>query len=481
MSSPWIVTSVAAAYLTACIAVGAWPSKRTSDSATGYVAGDRALGLVLMYFITGATIFSAFAFLGAPGWAYSRGASVFYVLGYGTFGFLPFYFLGPRAARVGRAYGFVTQAEMIAARFDSRAIAGILALVSACAWLPYLALQMLGAGYVLEMTTAGTIDARIGAAVVYAVVLFYVFQSGVLGVGWTNVFQGLLMMVLAWTFGLWLPWKLHGGVGPMFEAIERARPELLAAPGLGGDGKPQPWTAFASQVLISTLGFSCWPHLFMKAFGARDESTLRRTVVLYPTFLLFQIPIYLIGFAGVLFVPAPARPDDVLPHLLTSLELPSVVVGLFCAGALAAGMSSGDAMAHAAASILVRDGWITALRRKLSPHRERDAVRALVVVQMVASFGFYLLWSDDITSLLLYAYGPIAQFAPALVLALYAQRPHGTAVLSGMVAGVLASVAIKAGLVPTPWPMHEGLWGLAVNLATLAAVAALVPRPRVQS
>ena len=90
------------------------------------MAGDRTLGLVLMYFITGATIFSAFAFLGGPGWAYSRGAASFYILAYGVLGFIPFYFLGPRAARVGRRYGFVTQAEMVAARFKMPGIAGVM-------------------------------------------------------------------------------------------------------------------------------------------------------------------------------------------------------------------------------------------------------------------------------------------------------------------------------------------------------------------
>ena len=80
-----------------------------------------------MYFITGATIFSAFAFLGGPGWAYSKGAAAFYILGYGALGFVPFYFVGPRAARLGRAYGFVTQAEMVAERYGMRAIAGVMA------------------------------------------------------------------------------------------------------------------------------------------------------------------------------------------------------------------------------------------------------------------------------------------------------------------------------------------------------------------
>jgi SSS family solute:Na+ symporter len=475
VSGSTTVIAVVVAYLAACLWLGMRAGKGASDSAAGYVAGDRAMGPVLMYFITGATIFSAFTFLGMPGWAYSRGAASFYILAYGILGFVPFFFLGPRAARLGREHGFVTQAELVAHQCGSRAIAGAMALVSALAFVPYLALQIKGAGLVIDRVTAHRVPEWLGGAIAYSVVLAYVLKSGVLGVGWTNVFQGILMMVLAWAFGLWLPWKLYGGVGPMFERIEGARPELLEAPGLTAGGAPWTWLGFGSSVLISTLGFSCWPHLFMKAFTARDEHTLRRTVVLYPTFLLFQVPIFLIGFAGVLFEPRPADTDQVLPHLLMSMELPAVVVGLFCAGALAAGMSSGDAIVHASASILVRDGWITALGKKLSPHSERAAVRWLVVGLMLASYAFFLLWPDDIVSLLLYAYGPVAQFAPALVISLYAKRPNGRAVLAGLVAGTLTSVAVKAGWIATPIAVHEGIWGIAVNLAVLALLWFMAP------
>jgi len=193
-----IVVSVSAAYLLACLILGILPGRKQSDSAAGYVAGDRTLGLLVMYFITGATIFSAFAFLGGPGWAYKRGVAAFYILGYGALGFLPFYFLGPRAARLGRRYGFITQAQMVAARFGRPSIAGVMALVSAAAFVPYLALQMKGAGYVLSSVTRDAVPVWAGAAAVYGVVLLYVVRSGVIGVGWTNTFQGILMMALAW-------------------------------------------------------------------------------------------------------------------------------------------------------------------------------------------------------------------------------------------------------------------------------------------
>ncbi|MCP3920621.1 MAG: sodium:solute symporter family protein [bacterium] len=450
-----------------------WPSKRTSDSATGYVAGDRSLGTLVMYFITGATIFSAFAFLGMPGWAYSRGVAGLYILAYGALGFLPFYFLGPRAARLGRHYGFVTQAEMIAARYSMPAIAGVMAVISVMAFVPYLALQMKGAGYVLETVTRGGIEQWQGAAIVYGVVLAYVLKSGVLGVGWTNTFQGIFMMALAWFMGLYLPQLLYGGIGPMFERIANERPELLRAPGLTSTGAPWAWSEYSSTVIVSILGFSMWPHLFMKAYTARSERTIRRTVVLYPTFQIFLVPILIIGFAGVLFEPAPPRADQILPHMMMHTELPAIVVGLFCAGALAASMSSGDAMVHAAASIVVRDGIATAFGKELDPHKERAWIRRLVVVVMLGSYALAISYRGSLAGLLIYAYGPVTQFFPAVVATLYARRISGAAVFGGLCAGIVVNTWFVVSPESRPFAIHAGAYGLAANVVTLLVLSRL--------
>ena len=472
MTSSTVVVTVAGLYLAVCLAIGMFPGRRTSESAEGYVAGDRSLGPLVMYFITGATIFSAFAFLGMPGWAYSRGVAALYVLGYGALGFLPFYFLGPRAARLGVRFGFVTQAQMVSARFGSPAIAVVMALISTLAFVPYLALQMKGAGYVLNAMTRGAVSEELGAAIVYAVVVAYVMKSGVLGVGWTNTFQGIFMMVLAWTFGLYLPYKLYGGVGPMFERIAAERPELLSPPGLAKDGEtPWTWGEYSSAVVVSIVGFSFWPHLFMKAFSARDENTLRRTVVLYPTFQVFLVPILFLGFAGVLFEPAPAQADQILPHMLMNLELPSFAVGLFCAGALAASMSSGDAMAHATASILVRDGAVAALGWRPSAPAERRAIRVLVVVVVAASYVVAVRYKGALVALLLYAYGPVTQFAPAVVATLCWRRASGVGVLAGLVVGIAVNILFAARPELRPLGVHAGLYGLLANVAVLVVVS----------
>ena len=469
-SSTWVLL-ITAGYLGLCLVVGMWPGKRTSESATGYVAGDRTLGTLVMYFITGATIFSAFAFLGGPGRAYTQGVAALYILAYGTLGLLPFFFLGPRASRLGKAYGFVTQAELIATRFKTPAIAAVMAVISVMAFVPYLALQMKGAGYVLETVTEGALPQWLGAALVYLVVLTYVLRSGVLGVGWTNTLQGVFMMGLAWFMGLYLPYKLYGGVGPMFERIAQERPELLQAPGLTRDGKPWAWSEYTSLVVVSIIGFSVWPHLFMKAYTARDEDTIRRTVVLYPTFQLFLVPILIIGFAGVLFASAPERPDQILPHLIMNSELPPIVVGLFCAGALAASMSSGDAMAHAAASIVVRDGVVTACGRSLGPTEERRLIRWVLVAVVLVSYALAIVYRGALDQLLIYAYGPVTQFAPALVAALYFRRVNGRAVVAGLITGIVLNTLFKVQADWRPWAVHEGVYGLLGNVLVLVALS----------
>jgi len=474
MIADWIVVfAVTVGYLLLSLGVGLWSGRGTSAGPEGYVAGDRTLGFVVLYFIIGASIFSAFAFLGGPGWAYSRGAAAFYILCYGTVGMVPWYFFGPRVARLGRKHGFVTQAELLSARFESKGLSAALALISLVAFVPYLTLQMQGAGYVFNIVTEGRIPNWAGAAIAYGVVMVYVFRSGVMGVAWTNTMQGILMMILAWTLGLYLPYKLYGGVGPMFEQLAAAAPEMLRTPGLGSDGRIWTWGGYSSAVVISAIGFGVWPHFFMKIFTARNERTLKRTVVFYPTFQIFLIPILFIGFAGILLFPEVTPADRILPTILMSLDLPAIVIGIFCAGALAASMSTGDALVHAAASIVVRDFYRVLFRPAITPSQQTRLIRVLVVLISGVAYYFAVVSQLSLVALLLLSYGFIAQIFPVLMAALYWPRASRPGVLAGLAAGCAAVVLFN--LVPElQWQqIHPGIWGIAANLTVMTVVSCL--------
>jgi solute:Na+ symporter, SSS family len=466
-----VITGVVLAYLGVTLAIGLAAGRRVSSSVAGYVAADRQFGLLAMYFITGATIFSAFAFLGGPGWAYSRGAAALYIMSYGVLGIAPWYFLGPKAGRLGRRFGFVTQAQLVVGRFPSRTLSILLAVVSVAAFVPYLMLQMSGAGIVFSAVTEGHVPFWLGAALAYAVVVTYVLSSGVSAVGWTNVFQGIFMLCVAWALGLYIPIQLYGGVGAMFERIAEVRPDLLTLPGLTGTGRPWSWGAYSSAILASALGFIMWPHLFMKSFTARDDATMRRTVMLFPTFQIFLVPVFLIGYAGVLFPSPPAAPDFILPHMILETGLPVLVVGLFCAGALSASMSTGDALLHAAASVAVEDGLRPV--RRLNDTQQRFLMRVLVVVIGGIAFWFAIVQQQTLVWLLLTAYGLVCQLAPPVYAALYWQRATTRGVLAGLAAGIAANVFFLVRADLRPFEVHEGILAVVINVLVMTTASML--------
>ncbi len=470
-----LITVVIAFYLAVTLGIGLRAGRRASKSVTGYVAGDRAFGLLIMYFIFGATMFSAFAFLGGPGWAYSRGAAAFYILSYGVLGMAPWYSMGPRAARVGRAYGYVTQAQLLVGRFPSRFLSVLMATLTVLAFIPYITLQMRGAGIVIEAVTDGHIPLWLGAGVAYGIVLIYVLTSGVAAVGWTNTFQGIFMLIIAWTLGIYLPFRLYGGVGEMFTRIAAQRPELLTVPGLSATGEPWTWGGYSTAILVSAIGVAMWPHLFMKAFTAKSDAIIRRTVVLFPTFQLFLIPVFIIGFAGVLFPESPPEADFILPFLILRSQLPALVVGLFCAGALSASMSTGDALLHAGASVAVEDG--VGRFRTLDDHQQRRLMRILVVGMGAVAYFFALYQGVSLVVLLLSSYGIIAQFTPPLVSALYWKRATTPGVVAGLVSGSAVTLFFFFNGQLRPWDLHEGILGLLVHVPVLIVVSLLTRDP----
>ncbi|WP_227354826.1 sodium:solute symporter family protein [Haladaptatus salinisoli] len=465
-TSTLIVTAIPLLYLAFALGLGLWSRGEADQETTeGYVAGNRGIGLLVLYFIMGASILSGFAFLGGPGWAYSRGAAALYILVYGGFGMLPWYLFGPKISRLGREMGYVTQADFITDRYDSRLLSGLMAVVSVGAFIPYLVIQIKGVGFVLNEASNGLIPFWLSALLPFAVIAVYVFTSGMMGVGWSNVLQGIMMIVLAWGLGLYLPFELYGGLQPMFERIAAEQPTHLVV------GAPEmPMLRYSSYIVVSALGFVMWPHLFMRAYTADSERTLKRTVVLYPTFQYLLIPILLIGFSGVLYVTDLSNPDRILPHLVTTLDLNPFLVGFFFAGALAAAMSTADAIVHAAASITARDFYKPLFDPGIDDRREARLMKLAVFPIVGVAYYFALFSPVEIVQLLAGAYGAIIQFLPLVVGALYWPRATREGALAGLFAGASVTVLFTF-FAASPLQLHAGLWGLLATTAVFIPVS----------
>ena len=156
-----------------------------------------------------------------------------------------------------------------------------------------------------------------------------------------------------------------------------------------------------------------------------------------------------------------------------SLDLPAFAVGLFCAGALAASMSTGDALLHAAGSIMVRDFVCVLSPRSLTERQQTRLIRTFVLIISAFAYYFAVVSELSLVALLLLAYGFLVQIAPVLVATFYWPRATPQGVLSGLVVG--CGVVILFYYVPAlQWQqVQPGIFGLAANLVTLVAVSLL--------
>jgi SSS family solute:Na+ symporter len=207
----------------------------------------------------------------------------------------------------------------------------------------------------------------------------------------------------------------------------------------------------------------------MKAFTAKDDETMRRTVILFPTFQLFLIPVFLIGFSGVLFPGSPPSSDFILPFMILETDLPAIVVGLFCAGALSASMSTGDALLHASASVVVEDGVQQFV--DLSEQKQRRLMQGIVLLTGAIAYVFAQDPDSSLVLLLASAYGVICQFAPPVVAALYWKRATTKGVIAGLIAGTTTAFFFWQNPELKPYEMHEGILGLIVHIPVLIGMS----------
>ncbi len=450
-------------YLVLAFVIGILAGRgRSFFSLSEYAVGDRSFNFFIMWFLMGGTIFSAFAFLGGPGWAFSKGAASFYILVYCTLGLMPWYVIGPKISKIGKKNNYITMGDFLGDRFQSRILTVLVGIVAILAFIPYLTLQIKGMAYIFNVLTLGNIPYWLGALFSFGIVVVYVATSGVRGAAWSDVFQAILMLTIAWVLGIYFVNSLHQGLGDMFTKIAESNSDFLV---IGKEGSLMTEARYSSNIIISMIGFVMWPHLFTKSFTT-TEKRIKTTVAVYPIFALFLIPVLLIGFSGIGVVSQNdlERPGQILPFLITNYLTDSgILYGIVGAGALAAAMSSSDAITHGASVSFGRD-ICKAVFPKIKESLELWIMRIAVFLVGFIAYFIAIFGSDGLIQLLLGAYGPIAQLAPGVYSALFYKKANATSIILGLTGGVVVTIYYEYFMTETPYDFHPGLLGIIVNI-----------------
>ena len=208
-----------------------WRS-RGSGLAEFFVAG-RSLGGTVGFLTWSATLFSAFTLVGLPGFFYTHGIGSWVFIAFAdTYMGVMFYVIGRRIWRLGRQYDFITPTELLGYRFASPALSILAVAVSAIFLMPYIAIQMIGVGRLLQGATG--IPYLWGSLFVLLVVLIYSELGGLRAVAWTDAVQGVVFFFLFYVTAVFFIGRVWGGVGALLAQVVEARPALVSAPGPKG-------------------------------------------------------------------------------------------------------------------------------------------------------------------------------------------------------------------------------------------------------
>jgi SSS family solute:Na+ symporter len=431
-----------ASYCAILVAIGWFARHCAGNTPAEYFLGGRRLGTLVLLSTLAATNFSAFTVFGCSGAGYRDGLAYLPLMAFGTgFMALSFWLIGRRVWQLGREHGLITPAELIGKLYANRWLTLLFAVVMILWTVPYLALQPLAGGMVLNNLFG--LPHLQGAVIVSLVIVLYTWRGGLKAVAWTDVFQGLLLLGLLLA-ALVVVANGLGGLTTALAQVQQLSPELLNRPGGQGTYNHLAWFS------ILLLWFYCdpmFPQLFQRFYSARSEQALGRSMVIYPlvTTLVFFPPI-LMGVLGTLRFPnlTGKEADNILPLLMT--QFGGEVMGtLVMIAALAALMSTMDSQLLTASSIFTRDilpslGW-----------RSVNSVwGGRVCIAMLALGGLFIAVNPpaSILAIGLTAFTGLAGLFPTVLFGLYLRNPYPAAGIVSIISSQMLLFASQAGWIP---------------------------------
>jgi SSS family solute:Na+ symporter len=480
--------SLAMLFGTAAAALAAvWlAARRRAKELSEWAVGSRSFGAVMVFVLFAGENFTTFTLLGGAGWAYDKGVAATYTWCYTPLACLVSYWYLPKIWRYAKAHRAVSQSDYLRLRYDSKTLGVLITLVGVVAMTPYLALQLKGLAIIAHEASRQQIPVGAGVIAGAALVAVYAVLGGLRGAALTSIVKDVAVVIVVLGVGVWLPYHLYGGPGPITRIVADQNPEHMV---LGPDrGYGPAW--FISTVLLCGLGAHMWPHLFASFFSARSEANLRRTLAAAPFYAVALATTLTIGFAALVALPPLGKGNEDLAFLrLVAAVLPDSVLGFVGAAGLLTALVPGAVLATTIATSLTRDGYAN-LRPEASESELARAAKWLLPIVVAVAAVFAFSGGQTIVGLLLAGYSIVAQAFPAVVGSVLPRNPF---TLEGVVAGLVVgtALAIAAPFVGIDWrhctaflpeqlaEVNVGLVALTVNLlvATLVSLWTRKPRP----
>jgi solute:Na+ symporter, SSS family len=464
-------------YIVVGILVAVLARKKLGAGMTEFFLANRQLGGFVSALTYAATTYSAFMMVGLAGLTYK--------LGVGALGFELTYlgglvlvvFFGPRFWLVGRKYDYLTHAQLLADRYENRAVGIVSAILCLIFLIPYAAIQLMGIGYLLSVVSDGAISFMVAMIVATVLAIVWSNIAGMRSIAWTDAFQALIMIVTS-VLILWVVVQRgFGGFTQFFERINGEAPQLLAGPGLFQFnvflGLSLPWLFFS----LSN------PQVNQRLFVPKSVQAFKQMIGGFLVFgLIYTLVSVLWGFSAKLLIPNLKDADLATPSLLALPIVPKLGAIIVMVGILSAAISTIDSILLSLSALCTRDVLKLGFRVDITEGTELRIGK--VIIPVLAIFFFLFAYWAAGKSGLRYMIAPLSAAAAAGLLMAVPAVVGGFFWRRATAAGALASMSVGAVLVlilqVTGWKplgMWPGVWGFIVCVLLYVGVSMVTTAP----
>jgi SSS family solute:Na+ symporter len=439
--------------------------------------GGRSFGTWITWFLVGGDFYTAYTVIAVPALVYAVGAYGFFALPYTILVYPIVFVIMPRLWHAAQKAGHVTAADVVYGRYGSRPLELAVAVTAVVATMPYIALQLVGMGVVIN---ALGFTGELPLAAAFVILALYTYSAGLRAPALIAFVKDLMIYIVVLVAVILVPIQL-GGYAHVFDVAGNA----FAAKKAGGLLlKPAQYLPYASLALGSAMAAFMYPHTLTGIFAAKSADTIRKNAVFLPAYTVLLGLIALLGYmAYAAGVDTHGNNNAVVPALFSAL-FPEWFVGFAFAAIAIGALVPAAVMSIGAANLFTRNFWKAYVQPGVTPEGEAKVAKLVSLVVKVGALVIILVLPTKFALDLQLLGGVwILQTFPAVVFGLFFAWFRAPALLIGWAVGLATgtSLVFMDGVKPVHTfdlggdkiTLYTGLFALVVNIV-VATVAQLL-------
>jgi solute:Na+ symporter, SSS family len=447
----------------------------------------RKFGTLVTWFLIGGDLYTAYTVIAVPAALFGAGAIGFFAIPYCICSYPLMMLVLPPLWRICRSNGYITLADYVRGRYQSRWLSVAVAVTGILATMPYIALQLIG---MREVIAALGIRGEWPLIAAFIILAAYTYSSGLRAPALIAIVKDVMLYIMVLAAVVLIPARL-GGYGHVFAVASSTLAQH--SPPASIILRPAQYMSYSTLALGSAMALMLYPHTITGSLSAASDRVIRRNAALMPAYNLLLGLIALLGYLALAGGVHTANTSSAVPLLLTSM-FPSWFAG-FCLAAIAIGaLVPAAIMSIATANLFTRNLYGELLHRNffsaaMTGGQEAATAKLVSLAIKLGALAFVLLVRSQFAIELQLLGGVwILQLFPAVVGGLFTRFFHGPALLCGWFTGMAAGTAMVAssGLKSSIYPVHiaghvftmyAALPALALNLL-VAAILSLIVRTK---